>query len=40
LGVVYGFGKNNFTKINPSNKEIIYFENVETDEKARLVACG
>lgn len=45
-GIVYGFGKNSFTKINQSkdlqNRSggLVYFEQVDSDEKARLVACG
>lgn len=39
-GIVYGFGKNTHSKINSSKKEFIYFENVDSDEKARLTSCG
>ena len=40
-GLVYGFGRNTFMKINQAHGEtLVYFEQVDSDEKARLVACG
>lgn len=39
-GTVYGFGKNTHSKINSNKKEFLYFEHVDSEEKATLVSCG
>jgi alpha-tubulin suppressor-like RCC1 family protein len=39
-GTVYGFGKNNQSKINSNKKESVFFERVDSDERARLIGCG
>lgn len=39
-GIVYGFGKNQYYKINSSKSELIYFERVDTEERGKLISCG
>lgn len=39
-GIVYGFGKNTHKKINSSEKEYIFFEKAELDERAIIANCG